>query len=304
MKRYLFILIFSLSYIAIGQQLPHRTQYLFNEVKLSPAFITTYDYSPIRVSSRIQWTSIENSPRTYSASAVKPLKKNNGIGVNLYNDQLASLSYNMVEFAYSQRLQLSEKIYFSGGLGAKFLQTNYSPDNMILNDPSDPAFSNSESSNNIDFSLGFLLHSNGNYLGISTPNLLEPKLKFNSENEINFIPRHYYIIGSFKKQLSEESKFSVQPSFLLKLAANSKAQLDINSVVRYQDNLGFGLQYRTEDALAALVSFENNKYFISYSYDLTTSSISSVTGSTHEITLGINLNRKVEADCPANPVEE
>ena len=295
---------FTISYIVIGQQLPHRTQYLFNEVKLSPAFITTYDYTPIRVSSRMQWMAIENAPKTYSVSAVKPFKKNNGIGVNIYTDQLASLSYNMVEVAYSQRLQLSEKVFFSGGLGAKLLQTNYSSDNIILNDPSDPVFAQSESSNNIDISLGFLLHSNGNYLGISTPNLLEPKLKFNSANEINFIPRHYYVTGSFKKQLSEESKFTIQPSFLLKLASNTKAQLDINSIIRYQDNFGLGLQYRTEDAIAVLMCLENNKYFISYSYDITTSSLSSITGSTHEITLGINLNKKVEVDCPANPVEE
>ncbi len=304
MKRYLFILIFPISYLSFGQQLPHRTQYLFNEFKLSPAFITNYDYSPIRASSRTQWTAIENAPKTFSVSAIKPFKKNNGIGVNIYNDKLASLSYNMVEFAYSQKLQLNETIFFSGGLGGKFLQTNYSPDNMILNDPSDPVFIQSESSSNIDFSIGFLLQSNGNYIGISTPNLLEPKLKFNSSNDVNYIPRHYYVMGSYKKQLPEESSLSIQPSFLLKLAANTKAQIDINSVVTYQENFGLGLQYRSEDAMAVLFSFQNQKYFFAYSYDLTTSEISSVTGNTHEVTLGINLNREVEVECPANPVEE
>ena len=304
MKKLLFTVMFAISFIAIGQQLPHRTQYMFNEVKLSPAFFSTYEYSPVRVSSRVQWLAIENAPRTYSLSAVKPLKKKNGIGINIYKDQLASLNYNMVEFAYSQHLQLSEKVFFSGGLGAKFIQTNYNPENIILNNPNDPVFTQSESSNNIDLSLGFLLYKDDSYIGISSPNLLEPSLNFNSQNSVNFIPRHYYVLGSIKKDLDDDAKFTLQPSFLLKLAANTKTQIDVSSVIRYQDNIGIGLQYRSEDAASVLFVFENRKYFISYSYDITTSSVRSYTGSTHEITLGINLNRKVEVDCPANPVEE
>jgi hypothetical protein len=68
--------------------------------------------------------------------------------------------------------------------------------------------------------------------------------------------------------------------------------LDLNATMLYKKTLWFGVTFRTEDAIAPLIGYQTHvgkeqksMLRIGYSYDLTTSELSSYSSGSHEIML-------------------
>lgn len=289
MKRYIIITFLVLVCTELkAQQLPFQTNFVSTEYNTNPAYTGVYDYMPIRLNSRFQWLGVENAPQTHSLSAHMPITDANGVGLHVYSDQLANISYNMTELSFSHRFQVDEYVYLSGGIGAKYIQTNFNGTDAVIIDETDPVFQSDESVGNIDFSMGYLLYSDNFTLGVATPNLLARQLDFEESIGENIIYRHIYLMGSFFKEFNEVGDFAYEPSFLLKMAKNVDPQIDASLKVYYRTYLSLGLQYRSQDALSLLFGFDYNQYFLNYSYDITTSDLSPYSRGTHEITLGYN----------------
>jgi len=84
--------------------------------------------------------------------------------------------------------------------------------------------------------------------------------------------------------------WSWEPSMLLKMQPLSAIQIDVNAMVYYQEKIGAGLQYRTGDALVAILRFnilENLR--VSYSYDYTISKLSKFSKGAHEIMISYGI---------------
>lgn len=90
MKKHLSILICTILLVPAGllsQQLPHFTQFMFNDYVLNPAVAGTKDYYQVRSNSRFQWAGIVDAPQTISLSMNGPHStRPMGFGGYLYND--------------------------------------------------------------------------------------------------------------------------------------------------------------------------------------------------------------------------
>ena len=53
-----------------------------------------------------------------------------------------------------------------------------------------------------------------------------------------------------------------------------------------------GVWYRTRDAFIALIGFSTDKFKFGYSYDVTTSSLTTATAGSHEVSLQMQFNCK------------
>jgi type IX secretion system PorP/SprF family membrane protein len=291
MRRFIIITLLLLICIELNaQQLPFQTNFVSTEYNVNPAFTGIYDYIPIRLNSRLQWVGIENAPQTHSISAHSSITKANGIGVHIYSDKLSNISYNMAELSFSHKIQLDDNLFLSGGVGSKYVQTNFSGTDAIIIDESDPVFQYDETVGNIDFSMGYLLYSDNVTFGISTPNLLGRQLDFVHSIDDNIIYRHIYLMGSVYKEFNKLGNFAYEPSILIKMTKNADTQIDAAIKFYYRTYLCLGLQYRTQDAVSLVFGLDYNQYFFNYSYDITTSKLSQYSNGTHEITLGYNIN--------------
>ena len=82
--------------------------------------------------------------------------------------------------------------------------------------------------------------------------------------------------------------FEVQPSMMVKTDFTF-TQAEITGRVRYNKFLTFGVGYRLDDAVSALVSAEYKNFFLGYSYDYPISDISKASSGSHEIFAGYRL---------------
>ena len=85
-------------------------------------------------------------------------------------------------------------------------------------------------------------------------------------------------------------KWTLEPSFLLKYQAAASVQYDINATISYHDRVAVGVQYRSGDAVAALLTINIlEKLRVAYSYDMTISGLSTYSKGAHEIILSYGI---------------
>jgi type IX secretion system PorP/SprF family membrane protein len=90
----------------------------------------------------------------------------------------------------------------------------------------------------------------------------------------------------------------IKPSILAKYIRNSPFEIDLNAIV-YFKILGIGYSYRSNDAMVFLATVNINKQFsVGYSYDLTTSKLSTYVRGSHEIMLKYEFGYKINPQSP------
>ncbi len=101
------------------------------------------------------------------------------------------------------------------------------------------------------------------------------------------LPRMVYFIGGSNIPI-KNSLFELQPSFLVKTDFKS-ATADITMRARYNKFISFGIGYRWQDAVSAMVGVDFKGFFIGYSYDYPLSAIGKVSSGSHEVVVGYQL---------------
>ena len=333
MKRPL-IVIFYLMVIGLtagAQQRPQYTQYVFNNFLLNPAVSGIENYIDVKAGYRSQWTGLEGAPVTNYITINAPLgndyingdatafpengedpmsrsykqyyqaaEPHHGIGLMVVSDQAGPLTQTNIDATYAYHLglapQLNLALGVSGGLNHIGLNTSL----ITLGTAVDPAISNGNSSQwKPEVGAGIWLYSSNYYFGASAQQLLPQNLYFSTNNAITeskTVP-HYFITGAVKLFLSDD--MALMPSVLLKVIKPVPVTYDINLKLAFRDRFWIGGSYRHNDSFAGLVGLNISSLInIGYSYDVTTSTLNTVSNGSHEIVIGILLNNKYKVICP------
>ena len=150
-----------------------------------------------------------------------------------------------------------------------------------VNDPSIPNANTSAMTFDAGFGLFYHIPKKM-YVGISTLHIPQTELKDVANGSgvgaLNYAQaRHYYIMAGYDWDIDGSGKWIIKPSILAKTDAAS-TQLDINTIVLYNNLLWGGVSYRVQDAIAILAgvdftsinpSLQGLKFGVSY--DVTTS---------------------------------
>lgn len=284
--------------VAQAQQGPNWTQYMFNRLLISPGFAGHHQATNFTFAGRTQWVGIEGNPTTFSLGFSKPTPKLRGaIGAYVLGDQIGPFSNVEAKLAYAYQFKLNEnedyvQIGLSGGLLYRSLDgTNWrTPQNI-----SDPVLINAVV-NAVVPDLGFgvvyvghdITRSEKYYLALGVNHLLEPALTELTTTGRTQVSRQINFSGGYRFDLARQ--VSLQPSMLFRLAgAQWQVDLNANLVV---SPMVFGLSYRLQDAVAAIVGFQaSSRLFVAYSYDYTTSRLGPATSGSHEIVVSYTLPR-------------
>jgi len=83
-------------------------------------------------------------------------------------------------------------------------------------------------------------------------------------------------------------------SGLLYYTSGGPALAEVSAVAYLKNTLGFGLNYKTNNEVAALVAINYQQFHIGYSYEFATrtNNVGSIINSTSELTLGLRFGKK------------
>lgn len=295
MKRITILFLFLSGLTAvIAQQTPSYTQFVLHDYLINPAVVGTRDYYDAKMTNRLQWTGIEEAPRTSVLSAQGPLKNRKmGLGGYFISDRAGHIKQQGMYFTYSYIVKM-EGVKLSFGMSAGIQSYGVDGTKLNLNETGDQVLSNGLQTSWVpDGSFGILFFNDRLRAGFSINQLYGTKLNFfESGNEgTSSLTQHFNVHGSYLIG-NKENQFTFLPYFLMKYVGPSPAQFDLGAQVIYQNSIWIGGAYRTDEAFSILFGFivRDNLTF-GYSYDVITSDISIRAKQTHELVLGIKLQR-------------
>ena len=287
----LFVLI---SLNSMGQQMPHFSQYMFNDFFLNPAIAGTKEKTEVKLTLRNQWSNFEESPKTQTFGFNTNYFDNMGLGAIILNDKTGPLNQTGLEIAYAYHLQLDDNSKLSLGLSAKAVQYVLNVSKLELEDPNDNTilFGNSEDKSMVpDASFGAYYYSDKLFAGISIPQLFQTSIRYDgSAGRINKEVRHYYLYGGYSFAINED--FEVQPSLLIKTILKAPTQLDFNVKATYKNLFWLGTSYRHKESSIVMLGLKWEKISIGYAYDYSITNIRKYSSGSHEIMLGLDIETK------------
>lgn len=335
MKRIVFIAAFVAftTGIATAQQLPQYTQYVFNNYLLNPAVSGIENYTDAKVGYRSQWTGLDGAPVTSYFSINAPIGRNfiegdatsfsagndinpssrlytqnyqasephHGIGFMVVTDKAGPITQTNLNATYAYHLGLTDRMNLSVGVAAGLNHITLNTSLITLGTALDPAIANGENSQwKPDLGIGAWLYSSNYYVGVSVKQLLPQNLYFSTTNstinQSKTVP-HYFLTAGVKLFMSED--LTLLPSFLVKKIDPVPFTYDVNMKMSFRDKFWLGGAYRHNDSFGVLAGFNLSSFLnVGYSYDITTSSLNTVSNGTHEIVLGIMLNNRYKVTCP------
>ncbi len=301
----------------LSAQDPAFSQFYANPLYLNPALTGTKKCPRVSLNHRNQWSALSGTFVTTSASYDQYVEAvSGGLGFYVLNDNagrgtLRSFSINAI---YSYQIALSDQVQMVAGFQGSYFQRSLDWGSLTFGDQIDPRrgfiYETQDTPrggvvDNVDFSSGIVIFSETFYGGVAVHHLFEP----NESLIVAEAPleRKYTIHAgaTFKlnKDFQGESDASLSPNILVQQQFDN-VQYNIGLYAK-KGPLILGAWYRIGDSVIILAGVETDRFRVGYSYDLTTSGLTTQTGGSHELSFAFNFNckpqkKKLRAiNCPA-----
>src|SRR5580704_6802630 len=171
MKRILLVLVVFVAGIrlAVAQQKPQYTQYVFNNLLLNPAVTGIENYTDVKAGYRSQWTGLQGAPVTSYLTVDAPLgdkflqgdatafpaaggenpssrlftqnymaaEPHHGIGFMIVSDQAGPITQTNIDATYAYHLGLTDRINLAVGVAAGLNHINLNTALITLETPLD-----------------------------------------------------------------------------------------------------------------------------------------------------------------------
>jgi type IX secretion system PorP/SprF family membrane protein len=276
-----------------AQQQTQYSQYLYSLFAINPAYAGNKQLTQALITDRRQWVGFDGAPRSQALVFHTPSKNQKmGYGINVYNETIGAHGITGAFGSYSYSIK-NIKSSLSFGLRAGFFSYRVNSNRVDYRDGGDQHVIGNIQSNLIpNFDFGMHYYRERLMGGFTLSNLSQTQLRFAAENIVaNNLARHGFAYLGYIFDLGDKWKF--QPSSMLKFTRSAPLSIDLNGTFIYQNQVGFGISYRSNKSLVAMVQAYIGKNFrigYSFDYELYLSRLANVGGS-HELFVGFDLSR-------------
>lgn len=311
-KWILFFVVIFTAMNAVGQDIQF-SQYYASPLYLNPAFSGTAEGHRLSLIHRNQWPQIGNGFVSYAFSYdYNHMDLRSGFGLLVTTDRAGSagLRSTSASFNYAYKVQMADNWMFTPGLYFGYNRRSIDFTKLIFGDQLElhgsgqPITRDLEVLNNLtdvqyfDAGAGALLYNEKLWMGISAYHLNQPNQSLIGED--SRWPVKYSFHGGIQVPLYHGLKkrkniSRIAPSFNYRNQGTFD-QLDLGLYFLY-DPIMLGLWYRgiplkqkvsdrvTNDAVVLILGLRLKDLEVGYSYDFTTSQLSTNSGGSHEISI-------------------
>lgn len=290
------------------------SQYYEVPAYYNPAAIGLRDSISIRLGSRMQWIGVDNAPRSFLGLVNMPLrlgKHRIALGINASGESEGLFRHMRVSLQAAYRFRFL-KGNMTAGLQLGFANEQFRgsevfiPDGDDFHQPTDEAIPRTDVSGNT-FDLGAGVYYSHRYFwaAIAMTHLNSPTVTFSDASEsgnpgsssgtaastggeYEFQLRRALNFMAGSNIQIKNTLFEVIPSVFVK-SDFTFTRAEITGRLRWKKMFTFGLGYRHDDALVAILAAEYKGFYIGYSYDYPVSAISRASSGSHEIIAGYSL---------------
>lgn len=277
--------------VARAQQSFTYSQYMNDQTSLNPAYSLLDKNGYLSALLRKQWTGIQGSPTAFIFDASMPLDGDASAGIFVLNDQVGVEHLTEINAFFAKSINLSEKTHLGVSLNAGF--RNYVASYSTL-DSNDPLFRDDVRQNKPNLGFGVMLFSDQYLLGVSVPELTFTSLGTASQQDNTYFRNHYNISGAYL--IDGGTDFKVKPAFLATITKGVPFIANFSTTMYIKNVFGLGVDFRTNNEAAGMMSFMMSNFRLGYSYQFGTASnnIGRFNNSTNEVTLTYRFGQHLE----------
>lgn len=268
-----------------AQQDSQFTQYMYNTININPAYAGSRGAMSAFLLYRTQWVGLDGAPKTGAVSVNTPINDTKlGVGLSFVGDEIGPTTENVISADVSYTIQTSEDWKLSFGVKGTINLLKLDASKLNPEVASDPSlFNYKKSAPNVG--AGIYWHSDKTYIGISVPNFIETKNKYNDNvKAIEVESINYYLIAGHVFDLSPNTKF--KPALLTKMVSGAPLQVDVSGNFMFFDKLVLGAAYRWDAAVSAMAGFQiTDGLYLGYGYDMETTKLRNYNSGSHEFFL-------------------
>jgi len=274
---------------SFAQQKSQYTHYMYNMPVINPAYSGSSGIPVIRVAGRTQWVNVLGAPRTASFSIDAPVGRSVGLGFSVIHDRVGPVRENIVTGDLSYTIFTSDEGKLAFGLKGGFRSFDIGTLTTINPDPINVPINRVSAV----VGAGVFYYTDKFYTGFSTPNLLKAKY---DDRDVAVITdandsAPFYLTSGYVFNITEDIK--LKPSTMFKMASGSPISIDLSTNLLINNNLEFGLSYRFDDSLAAMIGIQaSQKIRFGYAFEYSTSNFGRFNSGTHELLLIYKFNRR------------
>ncbi len=244
---------------AFAQQDALFTQYMFNNLYLTPAFAGVDGVTRITAMHRSQWLGYESSfgdggaPVTQMVSFNTPIYKlRSGFGAYVMNDRLGPQNNLEAQAMYAYHLGIKEtKLTF--GIKAGFYSQSVNGTYYRYIQEGDPLIvEGKESQVRPDLGLGMFYRAEKYYVGIGFNHLLRSQFDFGRDSVRGALANHINGTAGYFYEVS----FDLKVQFTTAVRSDlNKTQIDLGAIAYIKDTMWGGLAFRQSEALSMLLGY-------------------------------------------------
>jgi type IX secretion system PorP/SprF family membrane protein len=260
LKRTFYTLLLSLFGVGVfAQQDALFTQYMFNNLYLTPAYAGVDGVTRFSVIHRSQWLGYQSSfgdggaPTTTMVSFNTPIYKlRSGAGVYVLRDQLGPQNNLEAQASYAYHLGIKEtKLSFGVKVGI-YSQTINGKYYRYIQEGDPLIVEGKESQIRPDIGLGIFYRTEKYYAGVGFNHLLRSKFDFGADSVRGALANHINFTGGYFYEVSFDLK--VQFSTNVRTDLN-KTQFDVAGIAYIKDTMWGGLAFRQGEAGSLLLGY-------------------------------------------------
>lgn len=303
MKKTITIIAFALgSTLAMAQQDPQFSQYMFNKLFMNPAYAGMRKAFCVSAIYRNQWNGFEGAPNTGVFSADLPLAEKSGrgggVGLNMMYDKLGFENNISFRGNYSFHLCFDNERRIGFGLELGGYSKRVGPSGnqqwvATTNWQNDITIPPLLKKTVMDMGFGVWYQDRKMWFGISSSHLDAKAIDDGTSGNHTMIyqmARHYFITGGAR--LYESPDWIIKSSFLVKTDATITT-FDLNATAVYDNRFWLGASYRLNDAIIPMAGFmipafssnEDLGLKVGFAYDYTTSHLKNYSNGSFEVFL-------------------
>lgn len=327
-----FLFILSLSGLAISQQDPMFTKYMFNSLVFNPAYAGSPDFLSINALYRNQWAGWGNrwssedkgAPISQTLTVHSPFGKRVGLGFSLINDIVGARNATSVNFSYAYRIKFGHG-KLALGLQGGLMHWRADWNKVNERDPGDPVFQGMPNAFVPNVGAGIYYNSKFFYAGMSVPQVINYNLpvlgvRLPDNTKIARTFQHFYFtVGGAIPLYGPQ--FMLKPSLLIKsvgllqdftgdgtaiTTTGAPTEIDLDVSIFLYETLWLGLSFRTaiEAVVANKSSVDSADLWVAYylknglrigaAYDFSLTPVQRYSAGSFELMLGYDFQYVVK----------
>ena len=290
-----------LIFTGIGVQLQAQTDvklsnFIYAPLVCNPAYAGSSNGFIANAFYTSQWVGFDGAPETLIITGHDKIEFFNlGVGFDVMSDNIGATKENRVVGNVAYHIRLNRNWSLSSGV--KFGVNNYAIDYSLLSIEDQGEFNANGNLSKISpiFGIGFFLHTENFFAGVSVPNFLVTNYIEDFSQTISRTTPDYYLTTGYKFELESEVYF--QPTVMARVTKGAPYSALVSFNLNWKDKFYASVNYEHNVTAGAFVGLRiTDQIMAGYAYDTSITSFAQYNGGIHSFMISFRARERYRRD--------